>query len=161
MKKRFRAMLMACMMVFTCTTVAFAATAQEKTAYVQNVGVSEHMPVNPEVSGRSTSMPDKSNVYTNGTSHSVSGWATNTDLYTNKCFKGVKSIYSYTENNSTSKLTVRARYYATIGVLYAGSYTVNAGGIASSTFSDLDSSKYYFIQYSYPCDFSGTVKGNA
>lgn len=118
------------------------------------------MPGNPQISGQSVSMPDKSDVYSAGTSYSVSGQATNANLYTNKCFKGVSSIYSYTKNNSSSKLTVRARYYATVRVLYAGKYTVDAGKTASHTFSDLKSSKYYFLQYSYPCDFSGNVKGN-
>lgn len=160
MKKCLLSVLLTCTMLLGMNLAAYAAY-EDGNGTNKNVGVSEQMPAYSENMGRSISMPSKSSLYTTGETYSVSGTASRSDLYTNNCFYGVSSIYSYTKNYSSKKLTVRARYYNIPGALYAGSYTVSAnGGTASTTFSGLKSNKYYFLQFEAPSDFSGSVRGN-
>ncbi len=154
-KKVIGLFLMMMMLCFSSTN-ALAATV--------NNGVTSSVPVinNTGIQPYSTSCPDTSDVYTNGTDYTVSGSASNSDLFTNKCFKGVSSIkYSITNNRSAS-LKVKLCYYTSSGNVIYGtqSVTIPANGTTSASFTSLDSGKYYFIQFVAPSDFSGSVKGN-
>ncbi len=154
-KKRLMGLCLIMAMSFPIT--AFAATA--------NTGVSTTVPIinnGSVITPDSTSCPDKGDLYTNGEDYSVSGSADHSDLYTNKCFKGVSSISFEITNNRSKSLTVNLCSYTALGNVNYGVQTIKipANSTTSSKFSDLSRSKYYFLEFCDPSDFDGTVCGN-
>ena len=155
-KKRFVVML--CLTFLMCFPLtAFAATV--------NVGVSTQPPIiNDDVIFKpdDTSTPSKSALYTIGDKHSVTGSATHSALYTNKCFKGVTSISYKITNNRSGDLKVRLCSYTNSGNVNYGikTITIPSKGTTSGSFSELSSTKYYFIEFSAPSNFNGTIYGN-
>lgn len=130
-----------------------------------NVGVSTTKPTNPFVSSgvislKSTEMPDKSNLYTNGVDESVYGEASNQNLYSNYCFKGVTSISYAIHNARSHKLKVVLRRYTSIGQRSVKTISISKECTQYGKFDDLNSSYYYFLDFYSPCDFDGSVKGN-
>ena len=127
------------------------------------IGLSKEMPTmsnGDKISTRSVSMPSKSNLYTNGKQYTINGSAENDELYTNYCFHNVTSIYRSIKNNSSTTLKVQVYYYTSLGnVRWGESISIPSGYTYSGTFSDLDSSKYYFLCFYAPCTFSGYVIG--
>jgi len=154
-KKRFVILCLTFIMSFSLT--AFAATV--------NVGVSTQPPIINDdgiIKPDDTSTPSKSSLYTNGEKHSVSGSTAHSDLYTNKCFKGVTSISYNITNNRSGDLKVRLCCYTKWDNVNYGikTVTIPSKGTTSGSFSELSSTKYYFIEFSGPADFKGTVCGN-
>lgn len=154
-KKRLMVLCLTLIMCFPLT--AFAATA--------NVGVSKLPPIinnDGIIKPDSTSTPSKDSLYDIGDDYTVSGSTSHSDLYTNKCFKGVTSIsYSITNNRSGDLKVGLCRYTKWGNVRYGiKKITIPSKGTTSSSFSQLSSSEYYFIEFSGPSDFSGTVCGN-
>jgi len=127
-------------------------------------GLSYEIPTSPysnQISPYSVSMPNKSNVYTNNSSQTVSGTASISTLYTNKCFKGVTSIGFLISNYRKDKdLSLNLRQYNTIGNSSVSTKSIPRNGVGASSFTGLSTDKYYFIGFSAPSDFSGTVTGN-
>ncbi len=56
-------------------------------------------------------------------------------------------------------VTVKLRRYAVVGVSTPDKKTIPGECSFGGSFMNLDSSKYYFIQFVGPCEFSGSVKG--
>ncbi|MGC6178300.1 hypothetical protein [Lacrimispora sp. 38-1] len=153
-KKRIMILCLTLIMCFPLT--AFAAA---------NVGVSKIPPIINDtgiIKPDSTSTPSKKSVYDIGDNYTVSGSASRSDLYTDKCFKGVTSISYSITNNSSKDLKVNLCSYTKWGNVNYGvkKVTIPANGKTSSSFSELSSSKYYFIEFAAPSDFKGTVCGN-
>ncbi|MDF2903291.1 MAG: hypothetical protein K0S25_929 [Bacillus sp. (in: firmicutes)] len=158
MKKR-KSVITLVLMVMLCfsSITVLAAT--------KNIGVSTTLPningvgvIKPD----STSVPDQDQIYKNGSSYDVNGSADNSNLYTNKCFKGVSSIDFSITNNRSGSLKVKLGRYTSLGNCVYGIQTITVPGksTTSSSFTDLSSGTYYFIQFPAPSDFSGTVTGN-
>lgn len=126
-----------------------------------NIGVSYQLPKNGEISTYGTGMPSEDDIYSNGSDNSVSGSANNQELYTNYCFYGVKSISYAIKNNYSSDIKIKLRRYNDIGQQLVETKTISKKTTQYSTFSNLNSGYYYFIEFCAPTDFSGTVKGNS
>lgn len=154
-KKRIIMLCLTFIMCFPLTAFASAT----------NLGVSTLPPIINDgniIKPDSISTPSKKSLYDNGDNYTVSGSASSSSLYTNKCFKGVTKItYSITNNNSKN-LKVSLCSYTNLGNVNYGvkTVTIPAQGTTSASFTELSSSKYYFLQFAAPSDFKGTVCGN-
>lgn len=134
-------------------------------AATKNNGVSTTVPANSEIGvikPDSTSVPDQDQIYKNGKSNDVEGSATHDSLYTSKCFKGVTSIDFSITNNRSSSQKVKLGKYTSLGNCVYGIETITLSGNKTtiSSFKNLSSSTYYFLEFPAPSDFSGTVTGN-
>lgn len=154
-KKR---LIMLCLTLIMCFPLTAFASAT-------NVGVSTTPPIVHDgsiIKPDSTSTPSKKSLYANGSDYTVDGSASRSSLYTNKCFKGVTEITYSITNNSSKSLKVSLCSYTKLGNVNYGvkKVTIPANGTTSASFSNLSTSKYYFLQFAAPSDFSGTVCGN-
>ena len=161
MKRRGTKLFLVLCLIFTMSSSSvFAATTS------RNEGLSTTLPANPLINnggGMSTdsaSMPGKTNPYTNGTVHYVSGIASTSELFTDKCFNGVSSIYYEITNRGTEPLTITLYKWTFWGPTSGETSKIPVNGTQYYSFSGLNSGSYYFIQFDYPSNFSGTVLGN-
>lgn len=84
-----------------------------------------------------------------------SGYAKASTLYTNKHFTGKSSIgYSIT-NDCDTKLTVK--FYTSSGWFNSKKITIEANATLTGTIDGLDADKMYYLTFSAPSDFSGSV----
>jgi hypothetical protein len=113
-----------------------------------NIGVSTLPPIINDgslIKLDSTSTPSKTSLYDNGDNHAVSGSASRSSPFTDKCFKGVTSITYSITNNSSGKLKVNLCSYTNLGNVNYGvkTVTIPSKGTTSADFSELSSSKYF------------------
>lgn len=86
---------------------------------------------------------------------SFAGNAQGSTLYTNSHFTGKSTIgYSIT-NDCDTKLTVK--FYTSSGWFRSKKITVEANATLTGTISGLDADKMYYLTFSAPSDFSGSV----
>ena len=111
---------------------------------------------NGECSSYGLSRPSKDKcVNLNDKSLSFSGYAEGSTLYTNSHFTGKSTIgYSIT-NDCDTKLTVK--FYTSTGLFSSKKITVEANATLTGTISGLDADKMYYLTFSAPSDFSGSV----
>lgn len=84
-----------------------------------------------------------------------SGNAQRNTLYTNKHFTGKSSIgYSIT-NDCDTKLTVK--FYTSAGWFKSKKITIEANATLTGSIDGLDADKLYYLTFSAPSDFSGSV----
>lgn len=91
----------------------------------------------------------------NSSALTFAGHASGSTLYTNKHFTGKNSIgYSIT-NDCDEKLTVK--FYTSSGWFKSKAITIEANATLTGTIDGLDSDKLYYLTFSAPSDFSGSV----
>lgn len=147
------------------TVTVYAAGGQEETG--QETAAEEMPEISlSEIQPRSPFKPSTNNCYTNDTAHTVSGVADHSELYTNKCFHGVKKIWCSITNYESSGLTVRLYKYTindvTWKIVDEHEIRGSSGGshwTSSWYFDNLDTDTYYFLSFKAPSDFSGSVTG--
>lgn len=150
------------MMIVCCMAMSVTIAFGNENSSTENVGVSFDMPAGPNMSAMqvySTSMPDTSDLYNNNQEYSISGCTSRSNLYTNRCFYDTDWIFMSVENKRSDDLTVKLRRYMIVGVATPDKKTIPSNCSYGGSFMNLDSSKYYFIQFVGPCEFSGAVKG--
>jgi len=138
------------MLVALMSATAFAADTSKNGWY----NVSTEPPTN--VSACGLSKPSKSSyVDLNEKALTFAGEAQGSTLYTNKCFTG-KSTVSYSITNyCDTDLTVKI--YATSSLFATKTMTVEANSTLSGTIDGLDKDAYYYLKFSAPSDFSGSI----
>lgn len=121
-----------------------------------NQGVSANPPVEIQVEPLGLGKPDKSDVVdlTKGTL-SFSGSAERSTLYTNSHFKGKSKISYSITNDCDKKLTVKI--YTASGWFKSKSISVEANATLTGTIDGLDKDTLYYLTFSAPSDFSGSV----
>lgn len=123
----------------------------EIAAMDKNYGVSPIEPT-PGVETRSISKPrDIWDISSQGI-YNFGGEASNSTLYTNYKFKG-KTSYTITINNNHGSKTLSVRC---IGA--KGSVKVKAGKTGTIKISGIKADKTFYISFSAPSNFDGTVK---
>lgn len=141
---------------FSFSTSAFAEEVTE------NVGVSTEIPKSPitstgEVTLFGVTEPDTDSVVDlTKKALTFAGSANHQRLYTNSHFKGKSKITYTITNNSSSTLSVsifRSGAWFATDVL-----TLNPNSTTTGTVSGLDSTKLYYLAFSAPSNFSGSVK---
>lgn len=85
-----------------------------------------------------------------------SGNAKNSTLYTNKHFTGKSSIEYSITNDSDSTLTVK--FYTSSGWFKSKKIVIADNATLTGTIDGLDADKLYYLTFSAPSDFSGSVK---
>lgn len=83
------------------------------------------------------------------------GNAQRSTLYTNKHFKGKSSIGYSIRNDCDTKLTVK--FYTSSGWFKSKQITIEANATLTGTIDGLDADKMYYLSFSAPSDFSGSV----
>lgn len=130
-----------------------------------NIGVSYEIPYVPnefidsEMRPYGTVMPDIYSIYENNVEHSIYGTAAHSTLYTDSCFYGVNKISKKITNNIADTLTVKLRFQRFIGTSLAYTESIPGYAYRSSWWLDLEPEKYYYIEFSAPSNFSGTIEG--
>lgn len=115
---------------------------------------------NQEISTYGSSIPSSSDVYSNGIKHNVSGYSTsNKALYSNYCFKGVSDIRVVIQNDYKYSLDIKLYKKGSILDSRVETKTVIAGNKLYSTFTGLNKNDVYYLYFSTPCNFNGTVEG--
>lgn len=154
-KKHFGAMVAVIVLAISMSATVFAAGGYANE--LSNVGteIPEEV-VSGGVSTYGLSKPSTSKyVDLNDESLTFSGHANNSTLYTNKHFTGKSSIgYSIT-NDCNTKLTVK--FYTSSGWFKSKKITVEANATLTGTIDGLKADKLYYLTFSAPSDFSGSV----
>lgn len=91
----------------------------------------------------------------NKESLSFSGQANGSTLYTNKNFTG-KSTIGYSITNNCDK-TLTVKFYTSAGWFKSKQIVVAANATLTGTIDDLDADKLYYLTFSAPSDFKGSV----
>ena len=132
----------------------------------ENIGLSPEIPEIPSDSDAGITPyepvpPGWDILYPNNTACSVSGTASGSDLYTNKCFKNITSAKCSIQNKHSEHLTVSLEQVIISGAwtIKVDDYQVLAYGQAGKTFKNLSTGKYYCFRFKAPCKFSGNVYG--
>lgn len=128
----------------------------------KNFGVSQNAPEIQEESSAqlySTSTPSTDDVYKNNTEYIVYGTADISKLFTDECFYGVNRIYMNLKNYRSDDLTINLRRVEWYGYTKADTDYVPGNCSYGGAFSNLDTSKYYFLEFEAPCSFYGTIEG--
>lgn len=159
LKKRVGAVVMALVLALSMNANVFAA--EETPHELYNVSTQAPAEISSEANlgGISILGLDKPStseyVDLNNESLSFAGSAQRSTLYTNKHFKGKSTIgYSIT-NYSDTKLTVK--FYTSSGWFSSKKITVEGNATLTGTIDGLDASKLYYLTFSVPSDFSGSV----
>ena len=137
-------------------TVSMGITGFAYETHNEMQGVSTKPPIENVITPDGLGKPSKNKyVDLNDDTLTFSGSADRSTLYTNKHFKGKSSIgYSIT-NDSNKKLTVK--FYTSSGWFKSKSITVEANATLTGTIDGLDKDKLYYLTFSAPSDFSGSV----
>lgn len=151
MLKKLLSVSLAAIMVLGMSTSVFAAESHNV-----NQGVSTNPPVEIQVGPLGLGKPDKSDVVdlTKGTL-SFKGSADVSTLYTNSHFKGKSKISYSIKNDCDKKLTVKI--YTASGWFKSKSISVEANATLTGTIDGLDKDTLYYLTFSAPSDFSGSV----
>lgn len=159
LKKRNMVLAMALVLAMAFNVTAFAAD-----TYVNELcNVSTSAPSNSEdelsfggISTQGLGRPSTSNcVNLNNSALTFAGHAQGSTLYTNSHFTGKSTIgYSIT-NDCDSRLVVK--FYTSSGWFKSKSITIEANATLTGTIDGLDADKMYYLTFSAPSDFSGSV----
>lgn len=149
-RKHIGAMITAIMLAISMSATVFAAEIPTNKLY----NVSTEAPEETSTYGLSKPSTDKC-VDLNEEKLTFAGNAQGSTLYTNKHFTGKSSIgYSIT-NDCNTKLTVK--FYTSSGWFKSKKITVEANATLTGTIDGLDADKLYYLTFSAPSDFSGSV----
>lgn len=91
----------------------------------------------------------------NDGSLTFAGHAQGSTLYTNKHFTGKSTIDYSTTNDCDTKLTVK--FYTSSGWFKSKKITIEANATLTGTIDGLNKDKLYYLTFSAPSDFSGSV----
>lgn len=149
-RKYVGAIILAIMLATSMSATVFAAEIPINKLY----NVSAEAPEETSTYGLSKPDTDKC-VNLKDEALTFSGNAQGSTLYTNKNFTGKSSIgYSIT-NDCDTKLTVK--FYTSGGWFKSKKITVEANATLTGTIDELDADKLYYLTFSAPSDFSGSV----
>lgn len=154
-RKQVGVMITAILLVISMSTMAFAEGVH--TSEWHNVSTEFPKDVSDEgISTYGLGRPSTdSYVDLNQKELTFAGYAQGSTLYTNKHFKGKSSIgYSIT-NYSDTKLTVK--FYTSSGWFKSKKITVEGKATLTGTIDGLDNDKLYYLTFSAPSDFAGSV----
>lgn len=153
--KKVLAMLMVMLCMVSMSVNVFASETYVNNNYNISTESSEKE-LGAEISMYGFSKPSKKKyVNLNDEALTFSGHADGSTLYSNKYFTGKSSIgYSIT-NDSDSKLTVK--FYTSSGWVKSKKITVEGNATLTGTISGLDDSKLYYLTFSAPSDFNGSI----
>lgn len=159
LKKRFMVLAMVLVLAMSFNVVAFASDTYINE--MSNVSLSAPNYCEDEImfggiSTQGLSRPSTSNcVNLNNSALTFAGHAQGSTLYTNSHFTGKSTIgYSIT-NDCNSRLVVK--FYTSNGWFKSKSITVEANATLTGTIDGLDADKLYYLSFSAPSDFSGSV----
>lgn len=91
----------------------------------------------------------------NNESLDFKGKASLSYLYTNKCFTGKKNVGYVVTNNIDKKLTIKV--YKIGGISAVKTLTIDGNSFSVGTIYGLDPSEKYYLRFSAPSDFSGSI----
>lgn len=122
----------------------------------ENFGVTE-IPNDGEVGIFGVNKPSTShNISSNGAMY-FSGNAVISKLYTNKFFTGKASPRIYVKNNHATK-ELKVKLYEDSSWSAIKTWTVRPGHSLSAFPNGLSASKFYYLTFSAPSNFSGSVQ---
>lgn len=159
LKRKLGVVATAFVLAFSMSVTAFAAEETPHELYNVSTVAPTETNVETNIGGISIyglDKPSTSNyVDLNSKPLTFAGNAQGSTLYTNKHFTGKSTVgYSIT-NYSNSKLTVK--FYTSKGWFNSKKITIEANATLTGTISGLDSDKLYYLTFSAPSDFSGSV----
>lgn len=151
--KKFTAFLFALFMVLGMYGTVSASEVTDNELY--NVSETSPVQIENDIAVIDATIPDTDYIVNlNESSYSFYGTATSSTLYTNCLFTGKSTVHYTITNKCDTDLTVKLFFR---GRIRKAKITVPANTTITGTFTGLNSSKYYYLSFSAPSHFSGSI----
>ncbi len=158
-KRKLGAALTALVLALSMSVTAFASESAQHELYNVCTEAPTEVSIENNIGGVSIQGLGKpgTDKYVNLNSEKLTfaGHAQGSTLYTNKHFKGKSKISYSITNDCDTKLTVK--FYTSNGWFNSKKITVEGNATLTGTIDGLDDSKLYYLTFSAPSDFSGSV----